>query len=117
MLFQGHSWIRLQGQWSLGQGVISPHISTSLALPGNLYLVPTAVGLRGGCGGLSPGSGVQLLQWEQQESLEGDRGCSAAHPHIPVTSCIPVFYPIMSLPQDNLPLGGVCHHRADFAPK
>lgn len=59
----------LQGQCSPGQGEISPHISTSRALPRNLYLVPTAVGLRGGCGGPSHGTGVQLLQWRQQGNL------------------------------------------------
>lgn len=50
---------------------------------------------------------------------EGERGCSALEAEHPGTcnSWIPVFYPVMSLPQDNLPLGGVCLHKELILPQ
>lgn len=66
VLLQGHSWIGL---------LISPQISTSRALPGNLYLVPTAVGgwAKGGLWGTQPWHWGAAAPWGQQGDLEGDK--------------------------------------------
>lgn len=109
--------VLLQGQCSPGQGVISPHISTSRALPRNLLSCTHS------CGGLSHGTGVQLLQWGQQGNLEVREAVLPQKQHNP-TSLYPsnLLYPCVL--SHYVPASGqhslgksVPPQRADFALK
>lgn len=122
---RGTAGLGSRGRGALGRALSIPTRAHQVPLPGNFYLVPTAVGGRakGGLWGTRPrhwgaaapvGTAGKPGRWERLSCLKSS---TSPHPCILATSCILVFYPITSLPQGKLSFGRTCHQKELILPQ